>query len=95
MKNDYDFYNIVAETNTNANSKRTQSKPQTNAKQTNANHLQTRTQTERKHEQHYQRKYQDCLSHLHKCRIHGCRRYYEVSRISPIHQIWGQGLYGC
>ena len=48
MKNDYDFYNIVAETNTNANSKRTQSKPQTNAKQTNATSLSNPKANERK-----------------------------------------------
>ena len=90
MKNDYDFYNNIAETTTNerkANHKRTaneRNKP-----------FKPESKPQSKNELHYQHECQDCLSHLHKCRIHGCRRYYEVSRISPFHQIWGQGLYGC
>lgn len=85
MKNDYDFYNNVAETTTNerkanrkANRKATAKQPQTNA---NANQpsKQTAKQTtfnperkpNRKNELHYQHEFQGCLSHLHECRIHG------------------------
>lgn len=49
MKNDYDFYNIVAETNTNANSKRTQTANERKANRKRTQQaFQTRKQTNAK-----------------------------------------------
>ena len=43
--------------------------PPSKERKRNATRFQTNA-NERKNEQHYQRKRQVCLSHLHKCRIH-------------------------